>query len=70
MIGTEAIARAPADGYTLLLASPAHTISFSLYVRLSFSPFKSVAPVIIVGMVPNVILVNPSVPAKTLPELS
>lgn len=68
IIGTEAVARAPADGHTLVLASPAHTINISLYPELSWHPLQSFAPVVMVGMIPNVILVDASVPARTLAD--
>ena len=67
-IGTELVARSPADGYTLILASPAHTANISLYPKLSWHPLKSFAPVVMVGVIPNVIVVHPSVPARTLQE--
>ncbi len=67
-IGTEAVARSAPDGYTLLLASPSHTANISLYSKLTWHPLTSFAPVAMVGMIPNVILVHPSVPAKTLAE--
>jgi len=68
-IGTEAVARAAPDGYTLVLASPAHTVNISLYPKLGWHPLKSFEPVAMVGVIPNVVVVHPSVPAKTLPEL-
>lgn len=67
-IGTEAVARSAPDGYTLVLASPSHTVNISLYSKLPWHPLKSFAPVAMVGVVPNVILVHPSVPARTLAE--
>ena len=67
-IGTETVARAAPDGYTLVLASPSHTVNISLYSKLSWHPLTSFAPVAMVGVIPNVILVNPAVPAKTLAE--
>lgn len=67
-IGTEAVARSAPDGYTLVLASPSHTVNISLYSKLPWHPLKSFAPVAMVGVIPNVILVHPSVPAKTLAE--
>ncbi len=67
-IGTEAVARSAPDGYTLVVASPSHTTNVSLYSKLSWDPIKSFAPVAMVGVIPNVILVHPSVPAKTLAE--
>jgi tripartite-type tricarboxylate transporter receptor subunit TctC len=68
-IGTEFVARAPADGYTLVLASPAHTVNVSLYSNLRWHPVKSFAPIVMVGVIPSVIVVHPSVPVKSLAEL-
>ena len=67
-IGTEAVARAAPDGYTLVVASPSHTVNISLYSKLTWHPLTSFAPIAMVGVIPNVILVHPSVPAKTLAE--
>src|SRR3954469_14658948 len=67
-IGTEAVARSAPDGYTLVLASPSHTTNISLYSKLPWHPLTSFAPVAMVGVIPNVILVHPSVPVKTLAE--
>ncbi len=67
-IGTEVVARSAPDGYTLVVASPAHTTSISLNSKLSWHPIKSFAPVGMVGVIPNAILVHPSMPAKTLAE--
>ncbi len=68
-IGTEAVAQSAPDGHTLIVASPAHTVNLSLYPRLSWHPLKSFEPVVMVGVIPNVIVVHPSVPAKSLAEL-
>ena len=67
-IGTEAVARAPADGYTLLLASQTNAISATLYPKLSFDPIEDFAPISLIGREPGVIVVNPSLPVKTLQE--
>jgi tripartite-type tricarboxylate transporter receptor subunit TctC len=67
-IGTDAVARSEPDGYTLVLASPAHTVNVSLYPKLTWHPLTSFAPVVMVGVIPSVIVVHPSVPAKTLAE--
>jgi tripartite-type tricarboxylate transporter receptor subunit TctC len=67
-IGTEAVVRAPADGYTLLLVAPANAINATLYDRLNFNFIRDIAPVAGLIRVANVMEVNPSVPAKTLPE--
>jgi len=68
-IGTEAVVRAPADGYTLLLVTAANAINTTLYEKLSFNLRRDIAPVAGVGTVPNLIVVHPSVPAKTVSEL-
>jgi tripartite-type tricarboxylate transporter receptor subunit TctC len=69
-IGTEALVRAPADGYTLLLVSPANAINATLYEKLSFNFIRDIAP--IAGLIrgPFVMVVNPSFPAKTVPEFT
>jgi hypothetical protein len=67
-IATEAVVRAPADGYTLLLVNPANAINATLYDRLSFNFIADVAPVAGISRVPNVMVVNPSLPANTVPE--
>ena len=67
-IGTELVARAAPDGYTMVVASPAHTTNISLNPKLSWHPIKSFAPIAMVGVIPNAILVHPSMPAKTLAE--
>jgi tripartite-type tricarboxylate transporter receptor subunit TctC len=68
-IATEAVVHAPADGYTLLLVAPANAINASLYDRLNFDFIRDIAPVAGIIRFPNVVVVNPSVPAKTIPEL-
>jgi tripartite-type tricarboxylate transporter receptor subunit TctC len=67
-IATEAVVRAPADGYTLLLVNPVSATSAALYDKLSFNFIRDIAPVASILRVPNVMAVNPSVPAKTVPE--
>ena len=67
-IGTEAVVRAPADGYTLLLASPPAAINSTLYDKLNFVFLRDIAPIASIIRHPFVMVVNPSVPAKTVPE--
>jgi len=67
-IGIEAVAKAPADGYTLLLLSPTATISPALYEKLNFNLIRDIAPVAGVGLAPYVLTLTPSFPAKTVPE--
>ena len=67
-IGTEAVVRAPADGYTLLLAHTANAINATLYEKLNFNFIRDITPVAGIMRVPNIMVVNPSLPAKTVPE--
>jgi tripartite-type tricarboxylate transporter receptor subunit TctC len=67
-IGTEAVVRAPADGYTLLMALAPNAINAALYEKLNFNFIRDIAPVASVMRAPQVLDVNPSVPAKTVPE--
>src|SRR5205085_2987226 len=67
-IGTEAVVRAAPDGYTVLLVNPANGINTSLYKKLPFNFVTDIAPVAGITRVPNVMEVNPSVPAKTVAE--
>ena len=67
-IATEAVVRAPADGYTLLLVTPANAINATLYDKLNFNFIRDIAPVAGIIRVANVMTVHPSVPARTVPE--
>jgi tripartite-type tricarboxylate transporter receptor subunit TctC len=67
-IGTEAVAKSPADGYTLLLVSVANTVNASLYESLNFDFIRDITPVAGLVRGPLVMEVNPSVPATTVPE--
>jgi tripartite-type tricarboxylate transporter receptor subunit TctC len=67
-IGTEAAAKAPADGYTLLQIVTPNAINVALYSNLNFDFIRDIAPVICVARLAYVVVVNPSVPATTLPE--
>jgi tripartite-type tricarboxylate transporter receptor subunit TctC len=67
-LGTEYVVRAAADGYTLLLSSTANTVNSSLYNNLDFDFARDIAPVASISYEPNIMVVNPTVPAKTIPE--
>jgi tripartite-type tricarboxylate transporter receptor subunit TctC len=67
-IATEAVVRAPADGYTLLFVSATNAINATLYERLNFNFIRDLAPVASIASIPLVMEVNPSVPAQTVPE--
>ena len=67
-IATEAVVRAPADGYTLLLVTASNAINATLYDKLGFNFIRDIAPVAGIIRYPLVMQVNPSFPAKTVPE--
>ena len=67
-IGTEAVINSPPDGYTVLLVNPANAINTTLYVNLKFDFLRDIAPVAGFIRVPNVMEVNPDVPAKSVAE--
>jgi tripartite-type tricarboxylate transporter receptor subunit TctC len=67
-IGTEAVVNAAPDGYTLLLVNPANAINATLYEKLPFNFIRDIVPVAGIMRVPNVMEVNPAVPAKTVAE--
>lgn len=67
-VGGELAAKSPPDGYTLVLTSPFIAISPSLYSKLNYDPIKDLAPISLVAIIQNVLLVHPSLPVKTLKE--
>ena len=67
-VGTELVAKSPPDGYTILMATAAQSISETLYVRQPFSFARDLAAVALIARVPNVMEVHPSVPARTVKE--
>ena len=67
-IGSEIVARAAPDGYTLLLASQTNAISASLYNKLAYDPIDDFAPISLIGEEPGVLVVNPALPVKTFQE--
>jgi tripartite-type tricarboxylate transporter receptor subunit TctC len=68
-VGTEAVVKAPPDGYTLLKVVPANTVNVTLYDKLNFNFIRDIAPVAGMVRVPYVLVVNQSVPVMTVPEL-
>jgi tripartite-type tricarboxylate transporter receptor subunit TctC len=69
MIATEAVVRAPADGYTLLMISPPAAINATLYNNLNFNLIRDIAPVASIIRMPFVLVIHPSIPAHTVLEL-
>jgi tripartite-type tricarboxylate transporter receptor subunit TctC len=67
-IGTEAVVRAPSDGHTLLIVDASPTVNVTLYDKLNFDFIHDIAPVASILRAPFLMVVNPAVPAKTLPE--
>jgi tripartite-type tricarboxylate transporter receptor subunit TctC len=67
-IGTEVVVRASADGYTLLMVGAFNAINATLYDKLNFNLIRDIAPVAGIIVVPNIMVINPSVPAATVPE--
>jgi tripartite-type tricarboxylate transporter receptor subunit TctC len=68
-VATEAVVKAAPDGYTLLMISPANAVNATLYDKLNFNFIRDIAPVASMVREPQVMVVNPSLPAKTVPEL-
>src|SRR5262245_9974651 len=70
MIGAEAVAKAPADGYTLLMATPPEiAVNHFLYAKVAYNPERDFAPITLVAVTPLVIATHPGVPAKNIQEL-
>ena len=67
-IGTEAVVRAPADGYTLLIAASSAAINATLFEKLNFNFVRDTAPIASIVRVPQVMQVNPSLPVQSVPE--
>ena len=67
-IGTDFVAKSPADGYTLLCVSPSHAVLPSLAKSVTWNPVTDFRAVVGLGIIPNVFVVHPDVPAKTMAE--
>jgi len=69
VVGTEIVARSAPDGYTLMMTSSSHVVNPSLYAKLPYDPLKDFTPVSLVMRSPNVLVVHPSVPVRSVKEL-
>src|ERR1043166_450799 len=69
LIGTDSVAKAPADGYTLLVVAFPFAVNPSLYAKLPYDTLKDFAPLILAGQTPNLLVVNNDVPVKSVQEL-
>jgi tripartite-type tricarboxylate transporter receptor subunit TctC len=69
-VGAEAAVRSAPDGYTLVLCAPSLAISPSLYRKLNYDPLRDLVPIALVATIPNLFVVHPSVPARSLAELA
>ena len=69
MIGSELVAKAPPDGYNLLMAYTSHVTNPSLWTRLPYDTLRDFTPVTMVAQVPSVLIVHPSLPVKSVAEL-
>ena len=68
-IGTDSVVKAPADGHTFLVINSNHAVNVSLYEKPPFDFMRDIAPVAAILVIPHVLVLNPSVPAQTVPEL-
>jgi tripartite-type tricarboxylate transporter receptor subunit TctC len=69
IIGTEAAAKAPPDGYTILIVNDTHAINTSLYRKLPYDPIKDFTPITLIALTPFMVIVHPSLPVKSIQEL-
>src|SRR5215510_12391647 len=69
-VGAKAAARSAPDGYTLVLCAPSLAISPSLYRKLNYDPLRDLVPVALVANIPNLFVLHPTVPARSLAELA
>ncbi len=69
IVGSDALAKSPPDGYTMMMAYTAHSTNHLFTAKMPYDPVKDFTPLIYVCYIPTVLLVHPSVPAKNVPEL-
>ena len=69
VVGTSVVAKSPPDGYTLLVVSASHAINATLYSKLPFDPVKDFAGITPLALIPNILIVHPSLPARSVKEL-
>ena len=69
VVGTQVAAKSPPDGYTLLLVSASHAINATLYSKLPFDPVKDFSGITPLALIPNILIVHPSLPARNVKEL-
>jgi tripartite-type tricarboxylate transporter receptor subunit TctC len=69
IIGTEAAAKSPPDGYTLLIVNDTHAINASLYKKLPYDPLKDFAPITLIALTPFMLIVHPSLPVRSVRDL-
>jgi tripartite-type tricarboxylate transporter receptor subunit TctC len=69
VLGSDIVAKAPADGYSILLAVTSHAINATLVDKMPFDPVKDFAPLTLAAIAPNILIVSPSVPANSVAEL-
>jgi tripartite-type tricarboxylate transporter receptor subunit TctC len=68
-VGSDAVAKAAPDGYTLLMASPANTINPTLYTKMPYDPMRDLVPIVLIGSVPTVLIANRSLPVQNVKQL-
>jgi len=68
VIGSEIVAKSPADGYTVLMVNLGHTVNPGMYRKLPYDTIRDFAPVTLVAMLANILVIHPSLPPKTFPE--
>lgn len=68
IIGSEAVAKSAADGYTILMVNSGHTVNPGMYAKLPYDTIRDFSPISLVAMLPNILVTHPSLPPKNFPE--